>query len=338
MFSIAFDIGQNVKVTDLPGPDDERLSKLKAGYTINGWKLSKQNGGDVERAVKTDAEGYVQSFYMSTLDVYLYAGELIPSKNTPYTIIYKIQNKALDDYEEYKRVTKKGTTSTPEDISMTKAAANLIDIKGFAARTDLINEAEILADGSTVVEVLYDRNTYVLTLHSNVTPAEETFTQNFYYDVPLALMKNTFENTGHYFLGWATSRSRADSKKVDYNDEEVYTIGNGDSDLYAVWELPEVNITIELPTVDEVGIRYEITSDTIITFYAVIPEGHNVSDYTFSWYRKGDSLASLPESQKYSNWVVDTAGWAAGTYEITLIAVYKDGMPSGGTIQIVITQ
>ena len=340
-FSVAYNIGEDISAGDLPGADDERVRKLKPGYIVSGWKYSIKNNGDVTNSVKADANGYIISFHMTPIELYLYAGDFIPAKDTPYKIVYKIQNKTLDGYDVYKTVTKKGTTSTAEAASYTQAAGNLIDIKGFSPRLDLISEVEIQADGSSIVEVLYDRNIHILTLHDNIETAvvEETVTQNFYYDVPQEIILNTFARTGYGFEGWATSRTRAAEGKVDYSDGSMYTIGNKAADLYAVWKLPEITISIELPSADEVGIRYELTTETLITFYAVIPEGHDTSEYTFNWLRKGQAIASIPSDQKYSSWGVDTAGWAAGTYEITLIAVHtSDGMPSGGTVQIVITQ
>jgi hypothetical protein len=250
----------------------------------------------------------------------------------------------MDAYEVYDEQMMEGTTSTPEEPSYTDAANNLIDIPGFSARLDLLTEQEILADGSAVVEVLYDRNEYTLTLHKNApnssggagsASADDTYEVKFYYDVPKALPANPFTYTGATFAGWASSVEKAAAGNADYNDGAEYTIGICDADLYAIWNLPHISITIEMPGTDEVGVAYEINpaEPNKVTFSAVIPEGHTESEYTFNWFFTNEGFANVQSTN--SSWEVDTTGWTPGFYQISLLAIHTaDSMPSGGTVQI----
>ena len=274
---------------------------------------------------------------MGVRSITLYGAKYSAATDTPYKIIYKTQNLTMDGYEYYSEQEMEGTTSTPDQPSFTDAANNLIDIPGFTARSDLITEVEILADGSAEVEVLYDRNAYTLTFHANdgSEASEQTATQTFYYEVTAQLNPNSFVREGCGFAGWASTREKAAAGTVDYTDGANYTIGIGDADLYAVWTLPHISITIELPGADEVGVTYEIDAadPNKVTFSAVIPAGHTESEYTFNWFFTNEGFANVRSID--SSWLLDTTGWAPGFYQISLIAIHiADSMPSGGTVQI----
>lgn len=155
-FQLTYEIGKDYNVTDLPGNDNEAVDKLNPGFELGGW-LPDTSDSDFMSGVQYDENGFIKSFHMTPMNLIFYGAGYFASTDTPYKIIYKIQNETLDGYDYYDEVIMTGTTSTPEAPSYTDAASNLIEIEGFKARTDLIVEQEILADGSTVVEVFYDR-------------------------------------------------------------------------------------------------------------------------------------------------------------------------------------
>lgn len=72
-----------------------------------------------------------------------------------YTVIHKQQNVGDDDYTEFERETKKGYTESPVAADLAKK------YDGFTALLYNTN-ATIAADGSTVVEIKYDRNYYLM--------------------------------------------------------------------------------------------------------------------------------------------------------------------------------
>ena len=335
-FVKTYKIGSNYTAADLPGNDNEEVDKLNPGFDLVGWALEEEDEV-LRKSISYDEQGCIKTLHMGARSITLYGAKYSASTDTPYKIIYKTQNLTMDDYEYHSEQKQQGTTSTPEAPSFTDAANNLIDIPGFSARTDLITEVEILADGSAVVEVLYDRNSYTLTFHANdgTGDSEGTESQSFYYEVPAQLRPNSFTRNGCSFAGWATSRERAAANTVDYTDAANYTIGLGDADLYAVWTLPHISVTIELPGADEVGITYEIDSadPNLVTFSAVIPAGHTADEYSFSWFYTNEGYSNVRSIA--SSWLLDTTSWAPGFYQISLIAIHTaDSIPSGGTVQI----
>lgn len=251
-FQITYEIGMDYDVTDLPGNDNEAVDKLKPGYDLGGW-MPATIDSDFISGVQYDENGFIKTFHMTPRDIILYGAGYYAASDTPYKIIYKIQNEALNGYDYYDEAILTGTTSTPEAPSYTDAANNLISIEGFVVRTDLLVEQEILADGSTVVEVLYDR-------------------------------------------------------------------------------LPEVTISITIPTTNEITITHT-TTGTAVNFAVVLPSGASASDYSFCWFYTDEGMGSpLSTTSALS---LDVSTLADGIYQISLIAVRtSDSTPFGGTVQI----
>lgn len=335
-FTQKYTIGKDYTVKDLPGNDNEKVDKLNPGFELVGWKVVGGNF-EMDKSFTLDENGYVKGFHMGTTEITFYGGGYTASTDTPYKIVYKTQNITMDGYDYYSEQAMTGTTSTPEAPSYTDAANNLIEIPGFTAQTAAIEEQEIAADGSAVVEVLYNRNSYTLTVHSNeggsVTEALDT--QDFYYGVPAQLNPNAFTRAGCSFAGWATTRERAAAGTVDYTDGANYTIGIGNADLYAVWTLPHISVTISLPGADEVGVTYDPPAGNSITLKAVIPVGHTASEYTYKWFHTNAGPGTLLNTDSSaSSYVLDTTGWAPGYYQITLIAELGGVPAGGGTLQI----
>lgn len=337
-FELAYTIGGDYTVQDLPGNEDEKVDQLNPGFDLIGWKLE-ETDSDLRSVFTFDDKGCVKSFHMGTRSLTLYGGGYIAASDTPYKIIYKTQNITMDGYDYYDEQAMTGTTSTPDAPSYTDATNNLKNITGFTARTDLLTEREIKADGTTVVEVLYDRNAYTLTFHANdgSGSSEAIDTQTFYYEVPAQLTPNAFVRSGYSFAGWATTRERAAAGTLDFTDGANYTIGAGDADLYAVWTLPHISVSISLPGADEVGITYEINSaePDKVTLSAVIPAGHTDTEYTYRWFRTNQGPTAILSS--LASFELDTTTWSAGYYQITLIAELQSapGIPAGGgTVQI----
>ena len=332
-FTRKYKIGQDYSSNQLPGNDTPEVSNFNQGFDITGWKLD-ESAAELQKYFTFDEDGYVTSFHMGIKAITLYAAGYTASSDTPYKIIYKTQNLAMDAYEYYDEAEMTGTTSTPDNPSYTDAANNLIEIPGFTALASSIVEQEILADGSTVVEVLYNRNAYTLTFHSNEGggTSEALDTQTFYYGVPAALKTNGFTRSGYSFAGWATGRTGS----VAFANQALYTIDAADADLYAVWTLPNISITISLPGADEVGISW--APDTVapnkIILSAVIPDGHADTEYTYKWYNSNTVPATQISGAVYSSYIVDTTGFAAGYYQYTLIAELGGVPAGGGTVQI----
>ena len=54
-------------------------------------------------------------------------------------------------------------------------------------------------------------------------------------DATVTVKANGFTKAGADFLGWATSKSRADAGTIDYDPDDSFTMSTADVDLWAVW-------------------------------------------------------------------------------------------------------
>ncbi len=124
--------------------DDFTLANpTKPGYVFAGWTGTDLEGATATVVIRKGSTGDRR-----------YTATWTAADDTAYTVRHVFQNVAGDGYEAdaaYPDQTLSGTTGTP-----TSAVADAV--AGFTAQS--VQQFEIAADGSTVVEVKYDRNTY----------------------------------------------------------------------------------------------------------------------------------------------------------------------------------
>lgn len=118
---------------------------------------------------------------------------------------------------------------------------------GFTARTP-IEQKTIAADGSTVVEIFYERKNYTLTYISNVSDGESVVVPAAiepYYENTVNLDFTVGERVGYTFAGWNT---KADGGGDAYTETGTNTLVMDacDLDLYAQWTLVPHSITYQL--------------------------------------------------------------------------------------------
>ena len=298
------------------------LLPTNTGYTISSWK---QILGTEETIVPSLPATYPAYDYTYT--------PVWTPISVPYTVYHMKQNTDLSTYSTYDTETKFGYTG-----SSTAAIAKTYE--GFTAQA--ITQETIAGNGSTEVIVQYDRNDYTLTYNGNnatLSVSESTSYDSFTYGVTdnlIGISTLGYTKTGYSFQGWATTRARADAGTIDYADGASYTIGAGNVTLYAVWRANEIEITIDLPDAEGVGIAYtQDDSGAIILRAIYINEdgstGEDVGDsdgYTFNWFYTEEGITATQCND--ASWTVSLA---PGVYQISLIAE-KAGVPTGGTIHI----
>ena len=206
-----------------------------------------------------------------------------------------------------------------------------------------ITQQTIAGDGSTTVNVFYDRKTYTLTLNGNggkySASASDSDTlilsgeEGFIYGIPKVIPSSNFVRSGYTFLGWTTTTEKAAIGTVEYTAGDNYTIDAADAVLYAVWKENAISITIELPDDGaDVTIQSSVAGN-IITLTAVIPENMNESDFTYKWFYTDKGMFQIESTNRV--WTIDTTGWAKGYYQMSLLAEHTaTSMLSGGTVQI----
>ena len=186
--SVVFHGTTDVTVTaDAGDTIDPPANPQKTGYTFAGWFI------DAALTDPFDAE----KTYSENFEVW---AKFTANTDTPYTVKFLQQDVAGDGYTEVTadRENKTGTTDT-----QTTAAAKAYE--GFTAQT--VTQANIAGDGSTVVEIRYDRNTFDVTL---VNGTESKTIEDVRYGASAAVLyadENVPAKQGYAFAGWYTSEN-----------------------------------------------------------------------------------------------------------------------------------
>lgn len=172
----SYEAGQSVTVESDP---------TKPGYTFSSWSTS-----DVDVVISNNM------FTMPARNVE-FTASWEPSTNTAYTVKHFLQN--LDGSyptETSETETKSGTTG--ENTAATAKSYTGFTAQSFAQKT-------IAADGSTVVEIKYERNKHDITYQIT----GDNFAQNIYETVEnvpfgstLSLISNDMTKDGYTFSGW----------------------------------------------------------------------------------------------------------------------------------------
>ena len=139
--------------------------------------------------------------------------------NVNYTVIHYWQNVDNDNFTEHERKTLQGLTgSTVPEVANTYPGMYAL----------LYEKPEIAADGSTVVEVYYDRNYYLMLFELDGGYGVEPIYAR--YGAAIGDV-GTPNKAGYTFLGWSTT----DDGTVDAN-VPVATMPAGNVTYYAVWK------------------------------------------------------------------------------------------------------
>lgn len=170
---ICFDSMGGSAVEQLSGGSDAPLTwplnPTKQGYAFEGWYTDSDC-----RTVYSGSTTQMPTFPEGTEGMTLYA-KWVPAE-ADYTVEHYLQE-LNGTYKQDTTQTKSGKTESVTDEQ------GLDVYEGFYAKD--IEQQTIAADGSTVVKVYYDRETYTLTFVKN-DGSDETITQNYLYGETIA--------------------------------------------------------------------------------------------------------------------------------------------------------
>ena len=194
----------------------------KVGYDFAGWQIDGTNMGT---NLTLGATNYTADI---TLTATWKAGT-----TTKYTVKHYQQNANDNGYTLEKTETLKGTTGG-------QTAAKAKTYTGFKSANSF-DQAEIKADGSTVVNIYYDRQTFTVTFNAGEGGTlNDDASKTFKYGQRFAAQTPT--RTDYAFEGWYL----ADGTK--FTGDTV----TKDMSLTAQWTAGEVNYTVE---------HYEMNTD-----------------------------------------------------------------------------
>ena len=194
--------------TTIPNP-------TKVGYDFAGWQVNGTNKGI---NLKLSATDYTADI---TLTATWKAGTA-----TQYTVKHYQQNADDDKYTLKDTETLRGTTGE-------QTAASAKTYTGFNSAKSF-DQAEIKADGSTVVNIYYDRQTFTVTFDvGEGGTLNDDASKTFKYGQRFAAQTPT--RTGYAFEGWYLENG------TKFTGDTV----TKDMSLTAQWTANEVNYTVE---------------------------------------------------------------------------------------------
>ena len=156
-------------------------AKDKQGYTFSKWSNNET------------AKEYTFSLTNNTELYPVYT----PNTNTPYTVIHKKMN---IDGTTYTEVIEDRENLTGE--TNTEVTPSTKTYTGFTSPS--IQTKQILPDGSLVIEYLYTRNKYILTIE-NPENVEVDKSGEYYYESEITLKAK--DKQGYTFAGWSNGET-----------------------------------------------------------------------------------------------------------------------------------
>lgn len=251
-------------------------SLTATGYTHTGWQ--------VEGEVATKD-------YVVTKNVSLTA-QWSPNTNTRYTVHHYQQNVTGSEYTLVS-----GDTETKTGTTDTITAATAKSYTGFTAKG--ISQQTIAPDGSTVVDVFYDRKIINLTIDldgGSTTTALNGGVLSGRYGATVNLVEPT--KSGWHFTGWNTSGGKL---PTTFTEPGTYK---------ALWTGAGVSVTVA--SISDIQVKQHIDG-TMVTLTA------DAGYTSYQW--KVDGVVQEGETSHVLQ--LDTSSWVTGTYEVFLLA--QDG-------------
>ena len=251
-------------------------SLTATGYTHTGWQ--------VEGVAATAG-------YVVTKDVTLTA-QWSPNTNTRYTVHHYQQNVTGSEYTLVS-----GDTETKTGTTDTTTAAAAKSYTGFTAKG--ITQETIAPDGSTVVDVYYDRKIITLTINldgGSTTTALSGGILSGRYGAPVSLVAPT--KSGWHFTGWNTSGGKL---PTTFTEPGTYK---------ALWTGAGVSVTVT--SISDIQVKQHIDG-TMVTLTA------DAGYTSYQWKVDG----KVQNGQTSNRLELDTSTWVKGTYEVFLLA--QDG-------------
>ena len=210
-YTIAFAANGGSEVTAITQNYNTTVVKpadpTKTGYDFGGWYA--------------DAE-LTSAYVFGTMpadNITVYA-KWNPASGIAYTVKHYHQNISGSGYDLYESETLRGITNTE-----TAAAAK--NYSGFTAQS--FAQTTILPDGSTVVEIKYDRNVYTVTLVADGGIIRADNVTEYTYGVGAKLPTNVTRG-GFYFGGWYDNKNCSGTAIAEISAADI-----GNKTFYAKW-------------------------------------------------------------------------------------------------------
>ena len=254
--------------------DLSAVTPTRSGYTFDGWYI------DGQKVTSVSAEATVTAQWKA-------------SSNTKYTVIHWLENADDNEYSSKDIEIKSGTTGAK--TAATAKSSKDEDYQGFTAQK--IEQKTIAGDGSTIVNVYYKRNVYIVNFYDRKGKKEYTDLRiSAKYGANISKKWPTYNGSNTWYVGKNSNTSQVNIDTMPLGGAKFYGPKTGygsETAYYYVEVLPG-----ESGTTTYNGVQYKLHhSDTSPgTGYTVSKEDqYPITGFTFN------ANVSTPIRGKYNN-------------------------------------
>ena len=254
--------------------DLSTVTPNRSGYTFDGWYIGE------EKVESVSASATVTAHWTA-------------SNNTKYTVIHWLENADDNEYSSKDIEIKSGTTGAK--TAATAKSSKDEDYQGFTAQK--IEQKTIAGDGSTIVNVYYKRNVYIVNFYDRKGKKEYTDLRiSAKYGANISKKWPTYNGSNTWYVGKNSNTSQVNIDTMPLGGAKFYGPKTGygsETAYYYVEVLPG-----ESGTTTYNGVQYKLHhSDTSPgTGYTVSKEDqYPITGFTFN------ANVSTPIRGKYNN-------------------------------------
>ena len=281
-------------------------------YGFVGWNTKSDGSG----TAYLDEEEILNLTTENGAEIVLYAQWIETSTAAVYKVKHYQQNIEGDEYILVETEDKVGTTG-----ETTTASAK--SYEGFTAKE--FTQADIAGDGTTIVEIYYDRKDVTLTfdLAGGMSGDSTKIEKTGKYGAPVEKPENPTKN-GYIFDDWYTSSNNGETLESVFDFD---TPIEKDLTLYAQWQKIDTSIEVTFPSYDDPEnlITYDEESQTFTA-----KEGYS----SYEWFINGD----LQDENSNKFTLITTNMSSGGIYTVMLIVTTESGDMYSAEYQVTITK
>ncbi len=308
-YTVSFESNEGSSVSDITDVNynttiSEPTSPTRDGYTFDGWYT--EAGLTTEWTFSTDTV---------TEDITLYAA-WTANTDTAYKVEHYQQNVADDDYTLEDTDNETGTTDT-EATAVAKSYTGFSENTSYPSR---LASGNIEGDGSLVLKLYYDRDTFTVSYDSNEGSSVED-TEGIRYDATFSAP--TSPTKANYILsGWYKESSL--TNEWDFSTDTV----TEDITLYALWVPNKSTVSFDSNDGSSVSDITDVVYNTSIS----APTAPTKTGYSFSGWYKESSLTTQWDfpTDTVTEDITLYAKWTANSYTVS----FDKRSGSGGTTSV----
>lgn len=278
------------------------------GFDFKGWRIDCPSQPDIHGKMLHEVN-YLEGYIMPEVNIGLDPVQ-VARTDTPYKIRHYVESfDKIGEYELVKETTKKGrTNSAIASFDFLEDPGYQLDYSKYPIRGWIDGYPlyySIRNDGSTVIDVYYDRADYRVGVHANNPLFDgEELSEHYYHSLKYGQQipdpgYGDYSKFAGYctLLGWSTTPDGP----VEYKELPV---ADCSKDYYAVWDNESVSCEINYYVIDPASKTYkydhaetkELLIGSAINYKSVYPNNNaNIKDLYMdkivAYYGKDDSQA-----------------------------------------------